>query len=85
MLTSQVATPTQDTALPGFNPDTPPRLNRSSVSGATEVGTDLLDDQGATTSGASVAGALIPAPSPRQNTQSPETHQLQQTLRENRE
>jgi len=42
---------------------------------------DLLDDQGANTSSMSVAGTFIPSPSPRQNTQSPDTHQLQQTLR----
>jgi len=48
-----------------------------------KVGPDLLGVQGATTatSSTSVVGTLIDAPSPRQNTQSPETHQLQQTLR----
>jgi len=82
---SQVATPTQDATLPGVNPGTPPRLNTSSISGVTEVGMDQLDDQGATmiASSASVVGTLILAPSPRQNTQSPETHQLQQTLQDN--
>jgi len=64
-ITSQVATPTQDTTLPGFNPSTPPRLDASGIGGVTEVGTDLLDDQGATTSSASVVGMLIDAPSPR--------------------
>jgi len=64
-ITSQVATPTQDTTLPGFNPSTPPRLDASGIGGVTEVGTDLLDDQGATTSSASVLGMLIDAPSPR--------------------
>jgi len=39
---------------------------------------DLLDDQGTSMS---VAGTFVPSPSPRRNTQSPETHQLQQTLR----
>ena len=81
-ITSQVATPTQDTTLPEFNPSTPPRLGTSGISGVTEVGMDLLDVQGATTSSASVIGMHIDAPSPRQDTQSPETHQLQQTLRD---
>jgi len=51
-------------------------LNASGISGVTDVGTDLLNDQGTSTS---VGGSYIPSPSPRQNTQSPETHQLQQT------
>jgi len=82
-ITSQEATPTQDTTSPGFNPSTPPRLDTSGISGVVEVGMDLLDVQGATTttSSTSVAGTLIDAPSPRRNMQSPETHQLQQTLR----
>ena len=42
---------------------------------------DLLDTQSATASNDSVAGTHVPAPSPRRNTQSPVTHQLQQTLR----
>jgi len=42
---------------------------------------DLLDTQGATASSNSVVGTHIPAPSPRRSTQSPVTHQLQQTLR----
>jgi len=42
---------------------------------------DLLDDQGANASSMSVAETFVPSPSPRRNTQSPETHQLQQTLR----
>jgi len=82
-ITGQVATPTQGTTPSGHNPSTPPRLDTSGVSSVTEVGTDLLDIQGATptTSSTSVVGTLIDAPSPRQNVQSPETHQLQQTLR----
>jgi len=81
-ITSQAATPTQDATPPGINPGTPPGLNASGVSSVTGIGTDLLDDQGATTaaSSTSVAGTLILAPSPRGNTQSPETHQLQQTF-----
>jgi len=37
-----------------------------------------LNDQGTSTS---VGESYVPSPSPRRNTQSPETHQLQQTLR----
>ena len=78
---SQTTTHTPSTIPPGINPSTPPRLNTSGISGVTELGVDLLDDQGANTSRMSVAGTFIPLPSPRQNTRSPETHQLQQTLR----
>jgi len=74
---SQAASPITSAIPPGINPSTPPRLNTSGISGVTEVGTDLLDDQGTSMS---VAGLYIPSPSPRQNTQSPDTHQLQQTL-----
>ena len=42
---------------------------------------DLLDTPNTTAS--NVAGTLIPAPSPRRTTQSPETHRLQQALRNN--
>ena len=75
---SQAAAPTPSAIPPGINPSTPPRLNTSGISGVTEVGTDLLDDQGTSMS---VAGSYIPSPSPRQSTQPPDTHQLQQTLR----
>ena len=44
---------------------------------------DLLDTQNMTASSDSVVGTHIPAPSPRQSTQSPVTHHLQQTLRNN--
>jgi len=44
---------------------------------------DLLDTPNTTASGDSVVGTHIPAPSPRRSTQSPVTHQLQQTLRNN--
>jgi len=76
--TSQATAPTPSVIPPGINPSTPPRLNMSGISGVTEVRTDLLDDQAASMS---VTGSYIPSPSPRQNTQSPDTHQLQQTLR----
>jgi len=78
MPTSQAAVPTPSAIPPGINPSTPPRLNMSGISGVMEVGTDLLDDQGASMS---VTRSYIPSPSPRRNTQSPDTHQLQQTLR----
>jgi len=44
---------------------------------------DLLDAQDASANNDSVIGTHIPAPSPRRSTQSPVTHQLQQTLRNN--
>ena len=80
---SQGATPTQGATPSGVNPSAPPRPNASDISGAMNVGADLLNDQGATvTAGStSVLGNVILAPSPRQTTQSPETHRLQQTLR----
>ena len=49
----------------------------------TVTGMDLLDTPNTTTSNDSVVGTLIPAPSPRRSAQSPATHQLQQTLRNN--
>jgi len=66
-ISSQGATPTQDVTPPGVNPSFPPRLNAAGISGVTKVGTDLLDDQGATmaASNASVVGNLIPTPSSR--------------------
>jgi len=48
-----------------------------------DVRADLLSDQNATANNANLLGDIIPAPSPRQTTQSPETHQLQQTLQNN--
>ena len=47
------------------------------------TGTDLLDAQNTTASSDSVVGTHVPAPSPRRSTQSPATHHLQQTLRNN--
>jgi len=78
---NQTTTHSPSTIPPGINPSTPPSLNTSGISGVTEVGTDLLNDQGMSMS---VAGTFIPSLSPRRNTQSPETHQLQQTLRNSR-
>jgi len=74
---SQTTTLASNTVPSGINPSTPPRLNASGISGVTDVGADLLNDQGTSTS---VGGSYIPMPSPRQNTQSPETHKLQQML-----
>jgi len=62
---SQTTTHTPSAIPPGINPSTPPRLNTSGVSGVTEVGVDLLDDQGANTNSMSAAGTFIPSPSPR--------------------
>jgi len=59
---SQATAHTPSAIPPGINPSTPPRLNTSGISGVTEVGTDLLDDQGTSMS---VAGSYIPSPSPR--------------------
>jgi len=76
--TSQATTLASNTVPSGINPSTPPRLNASGISGVTDVGADLLNDQGTSTS---VGESCVPSPSPRRNTQSPKTHQLQQTLR----
>jgi len=63
----------------------PPMLSQgetpSGVSGTTDVGADPLDNQHSTTNDANLLGDLIPMPSPRGTTQSPETHQLHQILR----
>jgi len=75
---SQSTTLALNTVPYGINPSTPPRLNTSGVSGVTDVGEDLLNDQGMSMS---IRGSCVPSPSPRRNSQSPETHQLQQTLR----
>jgi len=74
---SQTTTLASNTVPYGINPSTPPRLNASGVSGVTDVGADLLNDQGTSTS---VGESHIPSPSSRRNTQSPKMHQLQQTL-----
>jgi len=80
---NQVASPTRSVVPPGPNPSTPPRLNTSGNNEVMVTGMNLLDAQGATDSGTSVVGTHVPAPSPRRSTQSPVTHQLQQTLRNN--
>jgi len=75
---SQNMTLASNTLPYGINPSTPPRLNASGISGVTDVGEYLLSDQGMSMG---IGESYIPAPSPRRNTQSPETHQMQQTLR----
>jgi len=79
---NQVTSPAQSVEASGINLGTPPRLN-SSGDNVTMTGMDLLDTQNTTTSSDSVAGIHIPVPSPRRSMQSPVTHQLQQTLRNN--
>jgi len=77
---NQVASPTQSIVPPETNPSTPPRLDTSGNNEVTVTGMNLLDAQGVTASSTSVVGTHILAPSPRRSTQSPVTHQLQQTL-----
>jgi len=79
---NQVASPTGSDVVSGINLNAPPRQN-SPRDNVAVTGMDLLDTPNATASNDSVAGTLIPAPSPRRSMQSPETHQLQQTLRNN--
>jgi len=78
---NQVTSPTQSIAPPETNHSTLPRLDTSGNNEVTVTGMDLLDAQGVTASSTSVVRTHIPAPSPRRSTQSPVTHQLQQTLR----
>jgi len=78
---NQVASPTRSIVPPETNPSSPPRLNTSGNNEVMVTGMNLLDAQGAPDSGTSVVGTHVLAPSPRQSTQSPVTHQLQQTLR----
>ena len=77
---NQIASPSGSNAASGIDNVTPRRQNspRDNMAG-TEL--DLLDIPNTTAS--SVAGTLIPTPSPRRSTQSPETHRLQQALRNN--
>jgi len=78
------SSPTQNTNVTGIVPNAPPRLNTSDASGTSSVHTGPSNVQGATAtaSNTGVVGTITDAPSPRQNTQSTETHQLQQTLRD---
>jgi len=77
----QNLSPTQSADLSKVNLSSPPRLNPSGNNSVTVTGMDLLDAQDASANNDSVVGTHIPAPSPRRSTQSPVTHQLQQTLR----
>jgi len=79
----QNLSPTQSADLSEVNLSSPPRLNPSGNNSVTVTGMDLLDAQDASANNDSVVGTHIPAPSPRRSTQSPVTHQLQQTLRNN--
>jgi len=79
---NQVASPIGNDVASGINLSTPPRQN-SSKGNVAVTSMDLLGASNTTTSHGSVVGTLIPAPSPRRSTQSPATHQLQQTLRNN--
>ena len=77
---NQVASPSGSDVASGVDLVTPPRQN-SPRDSTTVTGMDLLDTPNTTAN--DVAGTLIPAPSPRRSTQSPETHRLQQALRNN--
>jgi len=79
---NQAMSPAQSIAPPEIAPGTPPRPDASGNGEVLATGMDLLDAQGAAADDASVAGIHVPAPCPRQSTQSPTTHQLQQTLRD---
>jgi len=58
---SQNMTLASNTIPYGINPSTPPRLNASGVSGVTDVGEDLLSDQGTSLDGISLGrGRGIP-------------------------
>jgi len=75
--------PSQSASPSDVNLSSPPRLSPSGNDSMTVTGTDLLDTQSASANNNSAAGTHIPSPSPRRSTQSPVTHQLQQTLRNN--
>jgi len=70
-----------DASPSDVNLSSPPRSSPSGNDNITMTGMDLLDTQDALANNNCVVGTLIPAPSPRRSTQSPVTHQLQQTLR----
>jgi len=79
----QNLSPSQGASPSDINLSSPPRSSPSGNDNITMTGMDLLDTQDASANSNSVVGTLIPAPSPRRSTQSPVTHQLQQTLRNN--
>jgi len=79
----QNLSPSQGASPSDVNLSSPPRSSPSGNDNITMTGMDLLDNQDASANNNSVVGTLVPAPSPRRSTQSPVTHQLQQTLRNN--
>jgi len=79
----QNLSPSQSANPSEVNLSSPPRLIPSGNDSMTVTSMDLLDTQDASANNDNVVGTHIPAPSPRQSTQSPVTHQLQQTLRNN--
>jgi len=79
----QDLSPSQSASPSDVNLSSPPRSSPSGDDSMTVTGMDLLDTQDALANNNSVLGTHIPAPSPRRSTQSPVTHQLQQTLRNN--
>jgi len=79
----QNLSPSQGASPSDVNLSSPPRSSPSGNVNITMTSMDLLDTQDASANNNSVVGTLIPAPSPRRSTQSPVTHQLQQTLRNN--
>jgi len=79
----QNLSPSQSASPSDVNLSSPPRSSPSGNDNITMTGMDLLNTQDASANNNSVVGTLIPAPSPRRSTQSPVTHQLQQTLRNN--
>jgi len=79
----QNLSPSQSASPSKVNLSSPPRSNPTGNDSMTVTGMDLLDTQDASANNNSVVGTHIPAPSPRRSTQSPVTHQLQQTLHNN--
>jgi len=79
----QNLSPSQSANPSEVNLSSPPRLSPSGNDSVTMTGMDLLDTQDVSANNDSVVGTHIPAPSRRRSTQSPVTHQLQQTLRNN--
>jgi len=80
---NQNPSPTQGAGQSDVNLSSPPRLNPSGNNDVPVTGVDLFDAQNTSGNNDGVVGTHIPPPSPRQSTQSPVTHQLQQTLRNN--
>jgi len=79
----QNLSPSQSASPSDVDLSSPPRSSPSGNDNITMTGMDLLDTQDASANNNSVVGTHVPAPSPRRSMQSPVTHQLQQTLRNN--